>query len=252
MGTNNIPLEHQAIECDVYCIDCKICTLFTFEFLGGVGKLDRAGNYTNKYSEHYKQRKIKNTTLYLSDIYEIYYSMPGRWKARHYNPISHNCQKFAHLFWSQLFGSEEDDHGEWQCQSQYKCKCRTDNISVKKIRLIRVQKSCDKDFNYDATKMAMLNIITNKNENDMILHAIELQCKCQECETKIYYTLENSERGRYFRCGLYGKQLRPIREIQKRKSLNLKMVHDLYKMFTFKTTNNKKWTCFFWDSLFSQ
>ena len=65
------PLEHQAVECDVVCLECGTFGPFTFEFLGGIGKLDRPGGYTNKYSGNYRQRVIKNTTIYLSDIYEV-------------------------------------------------------------------------------------------------------------------------------------------------------------------------------------
>ena len=44
LGIHGIPLEHQAIECDVFCIDCMRELIYTFEYLGGIGKLDRAGH----------------------------------------------------------------------------------------------------------------------------------------------------------------------------------------------------------------
>lgn len=232
--------------------------IYTFEYLGGIGKLDRAGSYTNQYNGYYKQRKIKNTILYLSDIYEIYYSIPGKWKARHYDAVKNNCQLFAQLFWSQLFGSEEDDHGQWQSQTQYKCKCKINMISVKRIKLIRVQKNSDSEEHKSLMINNTINLISlgiidaksMKNENDSILHGIELYCKCTKCNTKIYYTLENSQRGKYFRCGLYGKQLKPLREIQKRKSLDLETIHSIYKSFDIKVNDNKRWTCLFWNRLF--
>ena len=214
---------------------------------------------TNQYSGFHKQRKIKNTILWLSDIYEIYYSIPGKWKARHYDAVKNNCQLFAQLFWSQLFGSEEDDHGQWQSQTQYKCKCKISLITVKKIKLIRVQKKSDSEENKSLMINNTVNIISlgmvdksAKNEHEHILHAIELFCKCRNCGNKIYYTLENSERGKYFRCGLYGKKLKPLREILRSRSLNLESVHSIYKTFDVKTTDNKKWTCLFWNYLFQK
>ena len=43
LGIHGIPLEHQAIECDVFCIDCTRELIYTFEYLGGIGRLDRPG-----------------------------------------------------------------------------------------------------------------------------------------------------------------------------------------------------------------
>lgn len=93
---------------------------------------------------------------------------------------------------------------------------------------------------------------STKDESEYILYAIELYCKCRNCGNKIYYTLENSERGKYFRCGLYGKQLKPLRQVLRSKSMDLESVHSIYKSFDINTNDNRKWTLLFWDRLFQQ
>ena len=148
LGTNGTPMEHQAVECDVCCLECRTFGQYTFEFLGGVGKLHRTGAYSNKYSGHLRERVMAHTAttgLRLADLYDVYYSLPGRWKARHYDAVHNNCQQFARLFWRQLFGSQEDDFAEWQSRTAAarRCGCKSEVFRVRRMKLVRVQKTSD-------------------------------------------------------------------------------------------------------------
>ena len=172
--------------------------------------------------------------------------------------------RFAALFWYQLFGSHEDDFGEWQSQTKTKCKCKTELISVKKMKLIRVQKVSDRQQYTRSMLGGTVGVLsmgtvdmTSQNEDHLVLYGIEMFCKCSRCDISVYYTVENSQRGKYFRCGVYGKQLKALREIQKRKSLTLHRVHKLYKAFnlgpgTTVSALNREWSFGFWSALKSE
>ena len=135
---------------------------------------------------------------------------------------------------------------------------------MKRIKLIRVQKVSDRQQYKRSMIGGTVGVLsmgtvdmTAKNEDNMVLYAIELFAKCSHCDNTVYYTVENSQRGKYFRCGVYGKQLKPLREIQKRKSLTLSKVHKLYKAFNVGpgvtvSILNREWSFGFWNALKSE